>query len=241
MAGTPWEVGERFRFHPDRAKLETPVKTVCLINMYLRVFCLCLIFAAWLSSPAMAEDTVYTWVDGDGVTHFSDAPPGKAGSIPGDVETMAMPEGFPDTADAGEDHYYSIANQWQRMQEERSEREERALERERLRIEKARTKQAEAVAAASSTRNESPTIVYGGGVHHSRLPAFAHGRQFFFGKHGKKPGFGRKGHHHKAAHRPTPRGGHRQQNHVGKHGAVNEPRAVASPAVTHKLGSSTGK
>lgn len=206
--------------------------------MYLRAFCLCLIVTALLSSRAAAEDTVYTWVDGDGVTHFSDAPPGKAGATPGDVETMAMPEGFPDTADAGED-YYSIANQWRRMKEERSEREERALERERLRIEKARTRQAEAMAAASASRNETPAVVYSGGVHHSRLPVFAHGRQFFFGKHGMKPGFGHKGHHHKSGHRPFRHGGHRQQNHVGNHSAVNEPRTTASPAVTHKVGNTS--
>lgn len=206
--------------------------------MYLRAFFLCLIVAA-LSSRVAAEDTVFTWVDGDGVTHFSDAPPGKTSATPGDVETMAMPGGFPDTADAGE-YYYSIANQWQRLQEERSEREKLALERERLRIEKARTGQAEAMTAASASRNESPAVVYSGGFHHSRLPAFAHGRQVFFGKRGMKPGFGRKGHHHKSMHRPIRRGGHRQQNYVGNHSAVNEPRTVATPAVTHKLGS-TGK
>ncbi|MEX2525656.1 MAG: DUF4124 domain-containing protein [Gammaproteobacteria bacterium] len=202
--------------------------------MYIRAFILCLLVTAQLPSRAAADDLVYTWVDGDGVTHFSDAPPVKA-AAPGNVETMSMPTGFPDAADANED-YYSITNQWQRIQEERTARQEFTLERKRLRIEEARMERDEAMASASKSGNERPTVVYGGGFYHSQLPAFAHNSRVFFGNRGIKPGFGRKG-HHKSAHRPVDRVGQRQQNKVGNHSTVNEPRTGTSPAVTHRLGS----
>jgi len=42
---------------------------------------------------AKAEQTVYKWVDEDGVVHFSDSPP--ADSKPDDVETVAIPKSPP--------------------------------------------------------------------------------------------------------------------------------------------------
>jgi hypothetical protein len=42
---------------------------------------------------ANAEQTVYKWVDADGIVHFSDAPP--AASDPVDVETVAIPKSPP--------------------------------------------------------------------------------------------------------------------------------------------------
>ncbi len=201
--------------------------------MDIRTLVLCFLVAAQWSSRAAAEDVVYTWIDDDGVTHFSDAPPGKAGATLGDVESMTMPDGFPEPTDAGE-NYYSIANQWQRMQEERAAREELALERKRLRIEEVRTERA--AVSASDSGKDSPTVVYGGWLHHPRFPAFARNRHGFFGHRGIKAGFGRKV-HHDTSQRSFRHGPRRQQNSVGNHSTVNETGSGFSGVGSHGLGS----
>ena len=58
---------------------------------------------------------IHSWIDADGITHFSDTP------LPADVTdatTVELNEHYPPLLDA-ETYYYSIANQWQRMHEER--------------------------------------------------------------------------------------------------------------------------
>ena len=45
-----------------------------------------------------AEETVYKWVDEDGVVHFSDAPPAEGG--PTDAETIVIPKSAPVAAPA---------------------------------------------------------------------------------------------------------------------------------------------
>ncbi len=76
---------------------------------------------------------VHKWVDDDGVTHYSDeAPPSVVTTL------IELPE--PPRADSAgssgepQDDYYSISNQWQRMHQERLERERLNLERERIRV-----------------------------------------------------------------------------------------------------------
>lgn len=82
-------------------------------------------------SPAGAT-AVHKWVDADGVTHYSDAPPDS-------IETTLIELPAPTLiSTAGEDgraadDYYSITNQWQRMNQERLERERLNLEREKIR------------------------------------------------------------------------------------------------------------
>lgn len=82
-------------------------------------------------TPASAT-AVHKWVDADGVTHYSDKPPESVDttlielSEPAAVKT-ASEDGGP------ADDYYSISNQWQRMNQERIERERLNLERERIR------------------------------------------------------------------------------------------------------------
>lgn len=83
-----------------------------------------------LSVPAA---TVHRWVDEHGVTHFSDAPPAGAAA---DVKTLELSDDFP-TAPDTHANYYSIANQWERMREERNEKNQVALEKARIRAEKA--------------------------------------------------------------------------------------------------------
>lgn len=83
------------------------------------------------ATTTTADGLVHTWVDADGVTHFSDRPPADAMT---ESSTMTMPADFPETVNP-DDAYYSIANQWQRVQEERADRERLALERARVRAE----------------------------------------------------------------------------------------------------------
>ena len=83
-----------------------------------------------ISAPAA---TVHRWVDEHGVTHFSDAPPA---GVANDVKTLELSEDFP-TAPDTRTNYYSIANQWERMREERDENTRVELEKARIRAEKA--------------------------------------------------------------------------------------------------------
>lgn len=88
--------------------------------------------ALLLAGPnASAEIAViHKWVDGDGVTHYADAAPPDSATP---VERIELPSATtPATADAADD-YYSIANQWRRMHEERIAIERVRAEREHAR------------------------------------------------------------------------------------------------------------
>ena len=121
---------------------------------------------------AAAAVTVHTWVDADGITHFSDQAP--ASDTVSEVFDIATTE----PVDAAED-YYSISNQWARLRAERDASDARALERDRLRAE----------AAAAAAPPPAPEVIregaiigpYGfggiGGFGHPRQPRGRH-RQF---------------------------------------------------------------
>ena len=83
---------------------------------------------ALLASAPAGAVTVHTWVDEQGVTHFSDAPPG--GAQPS--SEVQVQEAAPAQGAGGSGDYYSIVNQWQRMREEREQQDALELERERL-------------------------------------------------------------------------------------------------------------
>jgi len=81
-----------------------------------------------LASPLHA-DLIHKWVDADGVTHYSDEPPADAATtatgieLPAAARRVAQPQ----------NDYYSIDRQWQRMRQERLERDRIALEKARIR------------------------------------------------------------------------------------------------------------
>lgn len=77
----------------------------------------------WLSSACAA--TVHTWVDADGVRHYSDAPPAD-GKEARQIEIEDAPP-----RPAGDD-YYSIVNQWNRTRAEREAGTAQQIERERV-------------------------------------------------------------------------------------------------------------
>ena len=126
--------------------------------------------------------TVHTWIDGDGVRHYSDAPPASATA---DLERFVIAD-TPASATASDEDYYSIVNQWQRMREERDESKAHRLERERIRSE-------ERVAKAAARADEARYNSRGYGGYYPRLP-YGYGRHF---GHSGVRGFG--GFHHGSA------------------------------------------
>ena len=78
--------------------------------------------------PAYAA-VVHKWVDDKGVTHYSDQAPEASRT---EVIRIDVRESDSQQADLGS-HYYSIKNQWQRVHQER-------LQRDKLKLEQARQK-----------------------------------------------------------------------------------------------------
>lgn len=73
-------------------------------------------------TPASAS-VIHKWVDAKGVTHYSDVAPESEGAS----STLDIPVADPARA-ASTDDYYSIQNQWQRVNQERLAREKRQQE-----------------------------------------------------------------------------------------------------------------
>jgi hypothetical protein len=90
--------------------------------------------------PAYA-DVVHKWVDEKGITHYSDEAPVADTSEMIQIELPRTPQ----AAAAAQGDYYSIANQWERMLNERLERAKLKLEHDRLKATK---------------RNEKPDKIY---------------------------------------------------------------------------------
>jgi len=200
--------------------------------MHAHILTYSFLIIAGLSFPVTAEELVYTWTDENGITHFSDAPPTRTAAASGEVETMAMPTGFPETTGPAED-YYSVINQWQRMQEERAAREELALEQRRVRIQETRAERATSV-AANDNGSDRHAVVLGGGLHHPHTSGFV--RSGFSGHHGKKAGLSHKGHHHK--HKRAHHHDVRQPQHfLGNHGrTASRSRNGLSARISYKVG-----
>lgn len=91
----------------------------------------CLIIGLLFADP-LASETVYTWRNDNGVTHFSEERPEYP---PADIQTIELD--VPRPAANVFDNYYSVVNQARRMEEDRRKRERDALER-RLAIQQAR-------------------------------------------------------------------------------------------------------
>jgi len=170
--------------------------------MYVRMLILGLLISGQPAFRAIADGVVYTWVDEQGVTHFSDAPPAWAKGNDSDtteVDTIAMPQGFPAAVDPEED-YFSITNQWKRMQEELLERERLALQREQLEIERNRARQA--IGETDTAISGTPAAVSGGRHrHHAVLLPIVSGHHGpghrRFNRHGVHPPFSPHRPHHR--------------------------------------------
>ena len=135
------------------------------------------------SIPAFAAG-VHKWVDEKGITHYSDMAPNAAVD---QVAIIEVSSSYSPATDVEQD-YYSITNQWMRIHQER-------LEREKIKLEKAKQK--------AALRPVAPQIVYVNEPNADRYtvrnPFFIHNK---FNKHrrhhrskqdyGDKPSFRRR-------------------------------------------------
>ncbi len=148
---------------------------------------LCSIF-----NPAEAT-TIHSWVDDDGVTHFSDAPP--VGEIDG-ATTVEIDDNYPPQRDA-QAEYYSIANQWNRMREEREAKNKLSLEKARIQAEKsAALAYTQPPVAQTGYRDYFPIYGFPGHRGNLRGRRFQDDRHTNFrrGPHHVQPGHGRLSH-----------------------------------------------
>ncbi len=154
--------------------------------------------------------TIHSWIDADGTTHFSDTPP--AADVT-DATIVELSDKYPPLPDTEAD-YYSIANQWNRMREERAAKN-------KLNLEKARIRAEESAAlvyseATSEQRNYGSYYpIYGlPGRHLNHIGTGLHGAErrsaFDRGPHHVQAGHGRLGRaNRRARHSSGLRGGQR--------------------------------
>jgi hypothetical protein len=133
-----------------------------------------LIIACCLTEPSAAyAGAVYTWVDPDGVTHFSETPPPEPGVPARMIELPPLPPPPPEDAD-----YYSIIRQAERMEKRRLESERLEAERQLAEAEARRARmEAEAAAQPPASYPDEGTVY---------LPAYPYYPRFGRG-HGDKP------------------------------------------------------
>ena len=145
--------------------------------MRTRTWIISLFSITQLLVQAQAQGVMYTWVDSQGVTHFSDLQPPEDVTVPAGITQMDLPQTFTE-ADPGEE-YYSITNQWKRAQQERAEKDKLALQRGQLRLEwyraRQQTREAELAASARAAETQTPLIIVREGPYFRSL-AFRHRR-----------------------------------------------------------------
>jgi hypothetical protein len=76
--------------------------------------------------------TIHKWVDEKGVTHYSDQVPGPATSV---IRIEVDTRGYASSSALRKfDRLYSIANQWKRINQERQQRQQLALQQAALKV-----------------------------------------------------------------------------------------------------------
>jgi hypothetical protein len=87
-----------------------------------------LIGGNWVAAQAAA---VHKWVDNRGITHYSDAAPEAPATRVIQLE-ISTGNSSSNAASETSDHYYSIANQWQRIQQERLQQQQLEMQKAAL-------------------------------------------------------------------------------------------------------------
>jgi hypothetical protein len=89
-----------------------------------------LVASSWVAAQAAA---VHKWVDDKGVIHYSDAAPEASETS---VVQLEISTGNRSSSAVSEssDHYYSIASQWQRIQQERLQQQQLELQKAALTV-----------------------------------------------------------------------------------------------------------
>ena len=151
-----------------------------------------------LSAAAHSTEQVYTWVDTEGTTHFSESPPAAAESEVQLIEVLpASGAGPADTAD--DNSFYSVVNQAERMQTRRLENEKLAAERKQAEAEASKAR-AEAQAALQNSYDNDAFNYYPAYPYYPRYRKHRPGYGYRPGYgdrpgHGGRPGYGdRPGH-----------------------------------------------
>lgn len=98
----------------------------------------CLSVALLLTASMAVATEIFTWVDEEGVTHFSEKPP-SAGAP--DVQLIEVrPDDSPGDRQAGDDDFYSVVKQAERMTARRLENEKLAAEKRQANAEASRAR-----------------------------------------------------------------------------------------------------
>jgi hypothetical protein len=110
--------------------------------------------SSWITAYAA---TVHKWVDDKGITHYADSPPP---ALETDVTQVKISSPGTDKATVSKQpgNYYSIANQWQRIQQEGQQRMQ--LELERAKLKQDRSPRQAPVLQDSQTDNNRYVVVY---------------------------------------------------------------------------------
>jgi hypothetical protein len=125
--------------------------TLHLKRLLLITYC-CL---AGLLQPWAHAGAVYTWVDPQGVTHFSEAPPPDPTIQPAMIDLRPLPPPPP----SDYDDYYSVIRQAERMERRRLENEKLEAERLQAEAEARRARiEAEAVMQAPDTYTDDDSV-----------------------------------------------------------------------------------
>jgi hypothetical protein len=91
-----------------------------------------LIILAGVHQGGVSAATIHKWVDEKGITHYSDQAPGPATSVTHfEVNTRGYASS---SALRDSDRFYSIANQWKRINQERLQRQQFALQQAALKV-----------------------------------------------------------------------------------------------------------
>jgi hypothetical protein len=86
----------------------------------------------WISANAAA---IHKWVDSKGITHYSDAGPSSPATSVTRLE-ISTGNTLETELSTPSDQYYSIANQWQRLQQERLQQQQFELQRAAINVNK---------------------------------------------------------------------------------------------------------
>lgn len=91
-----------------------------------------LIMLAGVHQGGVSAATIHKWIDEKGITHYSDQAPGPATRVTRiEVDTR----GYASSSALREsDRLYSIANQWKRINQERQQRQQLALQQAALKV-----------------------------------------------------------------------------------------------------------
>lgn len=161
------------------------------MKRYIRMFLYTLIS---LPVAASSAEQVYTWVDENGTTHFSETAPAKPAT--GAQRIEVPPASGPAPGNVEDEGYYSVINQAARMQTRRLENEKLVAQKKQAEAEASKAR-AEAQAALQNTYSDPVTYypVYpyypryrhhrprrGNGPGHGHRPG-----------HGDRPGYSRPG------------------------------------------------